>query len=375
MNITIIGAGPVGCYTGALLAQAGHLVTIYENHPQIGSPIQCTGILTSDFDRFGFPMNSFLVNTIDMIEVYSPGRNSPDNKSPNRKLAVKQKDYIVCRKKFDNFFADMAQKAGAQIFVNHSFQRRENGFLVIKDSVKQEELKVQPDIVIAADGPLSPTAKAYGFYHPKRINFYGVQATVEAAPGNAFEPHTIKTYFGNEVCPGLFAWIAPESSTIARVGVATTKNSKYFFDKFMRENNFTAKEMQAGTIPIYEPKQRLQQDNCFVVGDASTYVKATTLGGLVPGLQQAKILADCIIHGNDYEKEIAPVRKKMWLHLQVHKIFDRFSDNDWDRLVEYIAQPKIQKVFEQHTRDNPFPLFFKSLLKEPRFLRFGKYLV
>lgn len=359
MNITIIGAGPIGGYAAYLLAKAGHSVSIYENHAQVGCPIQCTGILTSDFDEFGFPMDSFLVNTIDKIEVVTP----------HQQLAVKQKDYIVHRTKFDSFFVDMAIKEGAQLHLNHSFTRKEGKNLVIKDSVNKVEKIITPDIVIAADGPLSPTAKAYGFHNSERVNFYGIQATVEGS----FEPHTIKTYFGKEVCPGLFAWVVPESATIARVGLATVKNSKHYFDQFMKEHNFVAKEIQAGAIPIYHPKQKLQHENCYLVGDASTYVKATTLGGLVPGLQQAKILADCLLNGKNYEKEIAPVRKKMWLHLKVHQIFDKFSDEDWDRLVRYINQPRIQKVFEQHTRDNPIPLVVKSLLKEPRFLRFGKY--
>ncbi len=361
MNIAIIGAGPIGCYAGALLAEEGHAVSIYENHPQIGSPIQCTGILTSDFDQFGFPLDSFLVNTIDTIAVYTPSQG----------LSVKQKDYIVCRTKFDNFFAEMARNAGARIFVSHSFQKKEDNLLIIKDTANNEEKRIQPDIVIAADGPLSPTAKAYGFYHPGRENFYGVQATVEGT----FDPHTIKTYFGNHVCPGLFAWIAPESSTIARVGVATLRNSKHYFDLFMQKNGFRAKEMQAGTIPVYNPRQTLKKENCYLVGDASTYVKATTLGGLVPGLQQARILAACISQGKEYEKELKAVRRKLWLHLTVHTIFRKFSDADWDTLVRYVKQPRIQKVFERYTRDNPIPLAAFSLLKEPRFLGFLKHIV
>ncbi len=361
MNVVIIGAGPIGCYTGYLLAQKGYSVTIYENHPQVGSPIQCTGILTSDFDRFGFDMSSFLVNTIDTIDVHSPSRS----------LTVKQKDYIVCRTKFDTFFAEMAIQEGVKILVNHSFQRKEGDELIIKNTADNVEVRVTPDIVVGADGPLSPTAKAFGFYHPSRVNFFGVQATVHGT----FEPGKIITYFGNEVCPGLFAWITPESSTTARVGLATTKNSKQYFDTFMREHGFTASEMQAGTIPIYNPHQKLQKDNCYLVGDASTYVKATTLGGIVPALKQAQILVDCIKNGKDYEKEVKPVKKQMWTHLQVHKIFSKFSDTDWDNLVQYVGQPKITAVFEKYTRDNPIPLVLNSLLKEPRFMRFVKYLV
>lgn len=391
MDIAIIGAGPIGGYTSYLLAKAGHTVTLYENHPQVGCPIQCTGILTADFDDFGLDMRSYLVNVIDTVEVYTP----------NGKLTVKDKNYIVDRTRFDNFFVNMAVQEGAKLLVNHSFAGKNgkgNGpgsepGIVIRDSANKTDKIIQPDIIIGTDGPLSPTAKAFNFYHPERINFYGIQATVEGS----FEPHTIKTYFGNEVCPGLFAWVVPESATIARVGLATTKNSKYYFDKFMQEHNFKAKELQAGAIPIYHPKQRLQSGNCYLAGDAAGYVKATTLGGLVPGLQQAQILADCIgdcigngkvgggkidtvkvdigknygnSYGKRYEQEITPVRRKMWLHWQLYKLFQKFSDEDWDRLIKYINNSGVTGVLEEHTRDNPWPIVVKALIKEPRLLWF-----
>ncbi|MBI2667102.1 hypothetical protein HYX13_05825 [Candidatus Woesearchaeota archaeon] len=133
--------------------------------------------------------------------------------------------------------------------------------------------------------------------------------------------------------------------------------------------------MQAGTIPLYHPAQELQKENCYVLGDAAGFVKATTLGGLYPGLKQVQILAECLITGKerDYKNAIAPLRRRLRLHLFVQNIFNKFSDADWDLLVGYISQSRVQKVFERYTRDNPVPLVFWSLLKEPRLLRFGKY--
>lgn len=360
-NIAIIGAGPIGCYAGYLLAKAGNNVTIYENHPQVGLPIQCTGLLTSDFDEFNLPLDSFLVNTFTTIEVFSP----------QQRLEVQQKEYLVCRKRFDNFFADQAREAGAAILVNHSFTRKEGKNIIITNSQKKKEMLLAPDIVIAADGPLSPTAKAYGLYHPKRENYYGIQATVEGV----FNPTSFQTYFGVKVCPELFAWVVPESATLARVGLAMRKNSKAYFDAFMNEHHFVAKDIQAGTIPVYSPNQKLQQDNCYLLGDAAGFVKATTLGGLVPGLKQAEILAECLIHDRNYQRETAALARKLRLHLVLRRVFDKFSDHDWDRLITYMNKPQIQKILSQHTRDNPIPLVGKALLAEPRFLGYAKYLV
>lgn len=360
MNITIIGAGPIGCYAGYLLAKHGHIVSIYENHAQVGLPIQCTGLLTSDFDEFNLPKESFLVNTFSHVEV----------NTPSQKLTLPQKEYLVCRNRFDNFFANLARKEGTQIHVNHSFQRKESNNLVIFDSVNKKEIVISSDIVIAADGPLSPTAKAYGFYHNGRENYYGIQATVEGK----FDETTYTTYFGNKTCPDLFAWVVPESSTAARVGLAMRKNSKQYFDQFMKEHNFTALEIQAGTIPVYNPKQKLHHENCYVLGDAAGFVKATTLGGLNPGLKQAEILADCLSKGKNYEQEVKKLSRKLWIHVQLRKMFDKFSDQDWDRMVKYMKKPSIQATLQKYTRENPFPILVKSLLYEPRFLYFGKYL-
>ncbi len=357
LDVAIIGAGPIGCYAAYLLSK-NHKVTIYENHATVGSPIQCTGILTSDFDQFNIPTVPFLVNTISKIEVHSPSKS----------LTINQKDYIVCRTKFDQHLAQLAESAGATIHTNHSFQRKEGDSLIIKN--KDKEITVSPDIVIAADGPLSPTAKAFNLYHKDRENFFGVQAVVEGT----FEQDTIKTYFGNDVCPGLFAWVTPESKTTARIGLAMKKDSRKYFNKFIETHGFKVKEMQAGTIPLYHPKQILHKGNCYLIGDASSYVKATTLGGIVPAMQQVEIMVNCINNNKDYNKEIAPIRKKMWVHSKIQQVFEKFSDKDWDNLIEYVDQPKIKKVLEKYTRDNPIPLVTHALLKEPRFLLFAKYL-
>lgn len=362
MHITIIGAGPIGCYCGYLLAKVGHSVDIYEEHPEIGLPIQCTGLLTKDFDQFNLPKESFLINTFNEVEVNSPNRTQ---------VVIKQTEYLVDRHKFDQYFAELARKAGARIHLQHSLVRKEGNTLIVKDIKHKKELKLTPEIVIAADGPLSKTAHAYGVYHPKRQNYYGIQAIVEGK----FASQRYQTFFGREVCPDLFGWIVPESATKARVGVASRKDAKKWFDQFVQKQGFKITEMQAGIIPLYNPKQELHSENCYLLGDASGFVKATTLGGLIPGLKQAEILADCITNRKDYERETKPLKKRMNLHLRLRKMFDRFEDKDWDKLIYLIGQPKMQQLLEQHTRENPLPLVVKTLFKEPRLVWLGRFLV
>ncbi len=369
-NIAIIGAGPIGCYAGYLLSKAGHHVSIYENHPQVGLPIQCTGLLTHDFDQFNLRPESFLINTLTTIQIHSQ----------NKTTQIPQKEYLVCRKKFDNFFANLAQLHGATLYLSHSFEKKENNTLIIKDTKNNKEIRITPDIVIASDGPLSVTSKAYNLYHPNRKNFYGVQATVKGT----FNKDTYQAHFSPKICPGLFAWIVPESATTARVGIGTEKDSRIYFEKFMKQQHFIASEMQAGTIPIYEPKQKLFKDNCYPLGDAAGFVKATTLGGLIPGLTQAKILTEAFNNNKNttinqvnkqYLRTIQPLRRRLRIHLLLHNMFNKFEDKDWDKLIKYMSQPRIQKILTKHTRENPIPILTKTLIKEPRFLYFAKFLL
>jgi digeranylgeranylglycerophospholipid reductase len=136
MEIAIIGGGPVGCYCAYLLAKSGHNVSVYEEHKEIGSPVQCTGLLTSDFDQFAIPMKSFLINSFSEVEINSPHVN----------VSLKQKEYLVCRKKFDNCLAKMASTEGANLFLGHSFQSKEGKYIVIKMLKMTPNLRLNPTL-------------------------------------------------------------------------------------------------------------------------------------------------------------------------------------------------------------------------------------
>lgn len=362
MNIAVIGAGPIGGYAAFLLAKAGHQVDIYEEHAQVGCPIQCTGLLTSDFDQFHLPMKQYLVNTFSQIEVFSPLR---------KKITIRQREYLVNRTSFDQFFVDKAIEGGATLHLRHAFVRKEGHSLLIRNTAGKKEFFITPDIVIAADGPLSKVVHAYGFYHPDRKNFIGMQATVQGK----FNQQGYQAFFGKNICPGLFAWIVPESAAKARVGVGTFKDTKQYFDAFMKGQGYTALDIQAGLIPVYHPQQKVRSENCYALGDAAGFVKATTLGGLVPGLRQAEIVVDSILNGRDIEKSLKPLRRQLALHRKVHEVIQKMDDQSWERLFRYMTQPRLKNVLERYTRDNPVPLAIAAILKEPRLLSFLRYLL
>jgi len=90
--------------------------------------LSCPSI--SAFDQFGFDKSSFLVNTFSEIEV----------NSPQQQLVFSGREYLVCRKKFDNYIANLALKAGAKIFFNSSFLRREkDNQIIVKENGEEND--------------------------------------------------------------------------------------------------------------------------------------------------------------------------------------------------------------------------------------------
>ncbi len=353
MRICVVGAGPAGSYAALLLAQQGHKVDVFEDHPEIGLPVQCTGIVTKAlFDLI--EKDEYIIQTVNTIKI----------NAPTHSMEMPLHEHIICRHKFDNFLAKKAQEAGATYHLEHRFLRVENGEAVFRH--KGEEKTVPFGALIGADGPNSEVAKAAGL--EKQSFWVGIQATMEGT----WDSNRFETWFGS-AAPGFFAWSVPESSSLSRVGVAG-KKPRVFFDRLRENLDCKVKEMQGGPIPIYK-KRAVQKDNIYLVGDAAGFVKATTGGGIITGMLSSKALATALLKQEPYERHLRPLRKELRLHSLLRWLLDRFKDKDYDRLVRLMQNKKIKQILYDHPREFPSKFLGKLLLAEPRLLLFGKVLL
>ena len=53
---------------------------------------------------------------------------------------------------------------------------------------------------------------------------------------------------------------------------------------------------------------------------------------------------------------------------------NKFSDKDYDMLLNLMSQEKVKKILKKYDRDSPLPLLANLLIREPRFLCFSKTL-
>ncbi len=360
--ITIIGAGPAGSYLAYLLAKQGEKTVIIEEHDTVGKPIQCTGIVTHSIEKFFRLKKGIVANKLDKVIV-----NSKSNK-----ITVNVDEIVMWRDKFDQFVAEMAQEAGAEMLLNHKFLDFNGKDLIkIKDKKSNKTKDIRTDIVIGADGPYSSVAKACGMAQDQR-NYIGMQAKVNLSMDNtAFE-----TYFGSDF-PNFFGWCVPESDGTARIGIGCFENAQEHFYRFLQKRTGKKEVLcwESGLIPVYNPKKQLQKGNVYLIGDAATQAKATTGGGIIPSLKAAHTLCDCIIGKKDYNKEFKRQSgKELLLHLRIRNLLNKFSDRDYDRLLGLMDKEKVRKILKKYDRDTPIPLVANLLLKEPGFLYFSKLL-
>ncbi|MBI5002990.1 NAD(P)/FAD-dependent oxidoreductase [Candidatus Woesearchaeota archaeon] len=360
-SVAIIGAGPAGNYTAYLLAKANYNVTIYEEHLEPGLPIQCTGILTNDLKNHVELSDEYIVNRMRKVKVFAPDGTV---------FETKNDDIIVCRHKFDNYILKKAIVAGATIekgtkFISYNDETQE---IIVKN--KEAEKKVKIDILIGADGPNSKVSKIINEEmlkrHPTPM-YYGSQATVKGT----FEPNTYHVYLGN-ICPEFFLWVVPEDTQHARIGLATKETPNIYFKHAMEKLGYTDLDItdrQGGLIPCYNPNINVQKNNIYLIGDAATIIKSTTGGGIIPHLEAAKILTDCVINNKDFNKELK--REKLWLHLFLRKFLDQFSDEEYNQLVKMLNNSSANEVMEKYTRDNLLQLIFHLVRENPQFIFFG----
>ncbi|MFH1682834.1 MAG: NAD(P)/FAD-dependent oxidoreductase [Candidatus Woesearchaeota archaeon] len=363
MRIAVIGAGPVGCYAAALLTKKGFEVDLFDqkDDSEIGCPIQCTGLLTSEIAKYIKIKPDFLVNTFEKIEVIAPNQ---------KRLVVNKKEFLVDRTKFDQYLLDLAIKFGAKFYAGHKLikvtkNKKNKHNLIFRYDNK---LKIiSPDLILGADGPQS---SLYNYLNPsrRRVYYYGIQALVKGK----FNPTAYQTFFGSKVCPGLFAWVVPESKDRARIGLATTKKPAAYFIQLLKQLKIKQSqilEKQGGIIPLFDPQARTHHQNIFLLGDAAGQVKATTLGGIIPGFQEARNLVNSLVKKERYK----PRLKSLKLHLSLRKMLNRFSDPDYNRLIKILSTKKSQQIIQQHSRENPKAMLANLLFNEPKLLMFSKH--
>ncbi|MBI2140113.1 NAD(P)/FAD-dependent oxidoreductase [Candidatus Woesearchaeota archaeon] len=366
MEVTVIGSGTIGGYAAYLLAKDGHKVSIYEDHEKIGIPCHCTGIITSSFLEMVKLREGILLNTLSKVKIFSPD---------GRCAVLRCNDIVVDRIKLDEFFTQMAVDAGAELIMGNRLREIDMQKKKICLENKNGKRTISYRRLVAADGPNS---RVFTELNPgiRRRHWLGAQAVIRGR----FDREMYEVYLNNDYCKGFFAWVVPESGESAIAGLAVSERPSFHFEKFMKRRfgDGFKKDIsgyRGGLIPCYDPGVNCRKGDVCLVGDAGLHVKATTGGGIIPGMKAAQALAESFRTGEDYENLW---RKKtgfnLWSHLRIRKMLDRFTDADYNYLVMLMGTERARKIMADSDREYPKAFALKLLMAEPRLLYFMKHL-
>jgi geranylgeranyl reductase family protein len=392
-DVIVVGAGPCGSFAALNLSALGKSVTVFEEHSQIGTPTHCAGHLSlKGLEQLGFPSLSkgVVENSFRGANFYS---------SKGFKFTVDFPEPVTCtvnREKFDKFIADKARNAGATYKLDsqvNSLKLTDGRTPTVMVKHEQKMELYQARIIIDAEGASSRLVKQAGI-----PTFHRFLLTAESEFDNIqdTELDRVDVYFGTKYADGLYAWLIPKKGGKAKVGLATRDgNPKELLQKLIRKHPVASKKLQHARmlestfhmIPIGGPIAHPYSNGFIAVGDSASQVKPTTGGGVILGMNCARIAAEVIseaLNSNDYSKEFLSKYESrcnkflgfnMKVMIMLRNMLDTLTDTKMDQFIALSSRLKLEMAL-RNTKDIDFP--GKTLLQalpNPRTIVMLSYLL
>ncbi len=290
-DVVVIGGGPAGLTTAARLAAHGHDVLVLEEHPEVGRPVHCTGVLGLEaFDELDLPRHAILAITGEAS--FRHGHGEPVCVETDRIKAA-----IVDRWRFDEALAARAREHGAEIRTN----ARVDGLSVdgsgVTAIVRGDTAPVRARACVLACGANYRFNRELGLGVPRAF----VQTAQVEMP---FAPlPRIDIRLGRDLAPGGFAWAVPfqrSGQSYARLGLFCETDAARRFHGFAQQM-----ASESGIDPSLMPQPRLKMlplgpvkrtigERVVAVGDAAGLVKPTTGGGIYYSILSGRLAADAL---------------------------------------------------------------------------------
>jgi len=253
MKIAIIGAGICGLYLAWKLAEKGEEVIVFEKKEKIGKEA-CSGLFSERILDFIPESQKLIQNKIEYCLIHFPKRTL--------KIQFSKPFFVMSHSELDNLVADLAEKAGAKIILNHSANSLPEGF----------------DRIIGCDGAMSRVRKNLGLKEPQfRL---GIQGFVkEKNSSDCVE--TWPTISG-------FLWKIPRGLETEYGIIEKPKRAREIFNEFLQRKNISLERINSALIPqglILSPDPLIA-----LCGDAAGLTKPWSGGGVIWGLLASNLL-------------------------------------------------------------------------------------
>jgi geranylgeranyl reductase family protein len=376
-DVIVVGAGPIGSTAARYAAMHGARTLMVEDHSFIGSPVGCTGLLStkavSECDIE--PSDDFVYNSVRGAFVH------PMNGECLPIDGKKTKAYVVSRKMFDRRLAVMALEEGVELSLNTRVNDIETSSEKQKISVVRngQPETIEAKVIIAADGVRSKVAKMAGLGNVSKV-LPGIQAEV---PYRSDDTDFVELFVGSQV-PGFFGWAVPVNENISRVGMAIDPkygvSAHQVLENLLRQNTHVASrygggklDLVMGGIPL-GPLEKTYANGLLVVGDAAGQVKPTSGGGIYTGAVCAKIAGEMAARASaeedssenflsEYDRRWrGKIGKELAMGMRIHNFIGGLKDSELDELIGSMNNPAILDTITRYgDMDHPSILMKKML--------------
>jgi len=296
-DLIVAGAGPAGSMAALTAAQAGLRVALVEEHPEVGSPVHCSGkIQLHAFREFDLPRH-LVMNTLQAGVFYAP------DGSVVRVRRAQPDSHVVDRAVFDRWLADEAQRHGAELILRTRLiaAERRDGVMQVRGRRNGRSLTLAAPLVIDAEGARPVLPASLGLRFP-RLHVLGVQYQMDHV--ELEEEDCPEIYLGRSYAPGFFAWIMPIGGRRARAGLCVdprqaSRGPGYYLERLIREHPVASRRLRgavverklAGPIPVLGARRPSVIGGMLIAGDAAGQVKATSGGGIYFALIAGRLAA------------------------------------------------------------------------------------
>ena len=360
-DVVVVGAGPVGNSAARFCAEKGLSVLVLEEHPAVGHPVQCAGLLSNA---------AFAACEVSMRSVYrtvSGAKIYPEIGNPLVFDAGCTKAYVVDRTQLDAETAARAADAGADFAVKTCAAHADEKRKCIRTADGNE---ISYRILIAADGPRSVVARSFGVA-PSKYLYAGVQAEVPYA----IDTPQVELY--PNASPDFFAWAIPVTDTVSRIGLCGTKQVPELFAAFKKRFSASTLHFVTGAIPI-GIREKICGPSWMLAGDAAGFPKPTSGGGIYTGIRSAFHAADTAaeaLETGDTSVYAKRCRDDFGRELEIGMQFLKFrrslAKEDVDKILGVLNTPEIIRIISEYGDMDKPSLLFKQLIKRPEFLSLG----
>lgn len=359
IDVAIVGAGPAGLLAASRLADAGLDVTVFEEHPRVGEPTHCTGIVSLETAELAKIPDDLVLARLRHARLHGPAGAAAHHEWTSADAIL-----AIDRAAFDRGLAAQAMAAGAVVETATGVRDID----VERDGVTLHTARGQ----VRARACVLACGVSYRFQRQLGLGLPGhavhtAQVELDAEPDDVVELHV-----GRATAPGGFVWTVPivrHGRTRLKIGVMSSGDAGAHLSRFLAREDVCSRVHG----PIAPPVRRLlplrpigwtYAERVLVVGDAGGFTKPTTGGGIFYSLLTAALAAEtlvdaCAVDRLDaaflarYERRWrarlgAELRAGDWLR----RIVSRCTDAEIDRLVRIFASGEVRALVRRTARFN-----------------------